>query len=70
VVGADGRPPYCHDFFASHTHLDHTGYAPSVVAPLLVKLGVSKAEYAEAGLTLIRSTVMNPYHDLARAARR
>ncbi|HYB30929.1 MAG TPA: hypothetical protein VEF89_30325 [Solirubrobacteraceae bacterium] len=68
VAGADGRPPYRHDFFASHTRLDRTEYAPSTLAPLLAQLGVSAAEYAQTGLTLIRSTVMNPYHDLAREA--
>lgn len=63
TAGADGRPPYPHDFFASHTRLDHTEYRPSLVTPLLVKLAVTDAEYV---LTLTRSTVTNPHHDLAR----
>ena len=57
---------YDQKFFISRTTLSPTQYAPETVASFLDRLGVTRAEYEERGVFLLRSTLMNPWYGLAK----
>ncbi len=52
---------YSHSFFISRTVLSPTHYRAQTVQPFLDRLGVTTDEYAEQGVVLLRSTLMNPW---------
>jgi glutamate/tyrosine decarboxylase-like PLP-dependent enzyme len=52
--------PHKREFFVSKTRFDRSQYSSSSLSELLNKVGVSKLDYAKHGLTVLRSTVMNP----------
>jgi glutamate/tyrosine decarboxylase-like PLP-dependent enzyme len=52
---------YGHSFFVSRTVLSARHYRPETVQPFLQRLGVTQASYAEQGVVLLRSTLMNPW---------
>lgn len=54
-------------FFASRTTISPRQYSASTVQPFLDKLGVSKDEYLESGIFLLRSVLMNPWYAAAKA---
>jgi len=55
-------------FFVSRTRFDEAQYQAVTVRPLLERLGVSESDYARTGLFVLRSTVMNPWHEEAQKA--
>jgi hypothetical protein len=58
---------YDQKFFVSRTTLSPTQYSPETVASFLDRLGVTRAEYEESGVFLLRSTLMNPWYGLAKS---
>lgn len=57
---------YRQRFFVSRTTLSVRGYNPEAVAPMLERLGASRAEYETEGLFLLRSVLMNPWYSFAK----
>jgi len=55
-------------FFVSRTRFEEVQYRGASLRPLLERLGISEADYAKEGLFVLRSTVMNPWHEEARQA--
>jgi glutamate/tyrosine decarboxylase-like PLP-dependent enzyme len=53
-------------YFVSRTTLSNAQYSADTVAPFLERLGVSITEYAEHGVFLLRSVLMNPWYDQAK----
>jgi glutamate/tyrosine decarboxylase-like PLP-dependent enzyme len=61
-----GRKVFEQSFFVSRTVITADHYRPETVADFLERLGVSAEEYAEHGVLLLRSTLMNPWLVSAR----
>ena len=57
---------YDQNFFLSRTVLSADQYSLSAVRPFLERLGVSQSEFEEEGVFLLRSTLMNPWYELAK----
>jgi tyrosine decarboxylase len=55
-------------FFVSRTRFEEQQYQAASLAPLLDRLGVGVEEYQREGLFVLRSTVMNPWHQEAQLA--
>lgn len=53
------------DFFVSRTRLTESLYNYDSIAGVLKPLGISKDDYVKEGLFVLRSTVMNPFYQLA-----
>jgi glutamate/tyrosine decarboxylase-like PLP-dependent enzyme len=58
---SESHMPYRQDFFISHTHFLPSQYPYSSIRPLLVDLNITKKEYQENGLFILRSVIMNPW---------
>ena len=64
--GAAGeRMPYGHPFFVSRTVLEQEQYSSRSIKAVLSQLRVTPKEYAEEGLFVLRSAVMNPHYHMA-----
>lgn len=59
--------PYTKEYFVSNTTFEQSQYTGQSIEPVLRAIGVSPREYAERGLTVLRSTVMNPLYFTAQA---
>lgn len=59
---AAGERVYAQSFFVSRTSLVPGQYALETVGPFLARLGVNPTEYAENGVFLLRSVLMNPWY--------
>ena len=59
---AAGERVYAQSFFVSRTSLVPRQYALETVGPFLARLGVNPSEYAENGVFLLRSVLMNPWY--------
>jgi glutamate/tyrosine decarboxylase-like PLP-dependent enzyme len=55
-------------FFVSRTRFEEQQYRADTLVSLLIRLGVSSDDYSREGLFVLRSTVMNPWHEEARKA--
>jgi tyrosine decarboxylase len=55
-------------FFVSRTRFEDRQYRAGTLVPLLTRLGIAPEDYAREGLFVLRSTVMNPWHEAAREA--
>ncbi|HTS89839.1 MAG TPA: pyridoxal-dependent decarboxylase [Gemmatimonadales bacterium] len=55
-------------FFLSRTRFEDRQYRTASLRHLLARLAVEEKAYASEGLFVLRSTVMNPWHNEARAA--
>ncbi|HSB52835.1 MAG TPA: pyridoxal-dependent decarboxylase [Gemmatimonadales bacterium] len=55
-------------FFVSRTRFEEQQYQAASLGPLLGRLGVGVEEYQREGLFVLRSTVMNPWHEEAQRA--
>ncbi len=55
-------------FFVSRTRFEEQQYQAASLSPLLTRLGVGVDEYRREGLFVLRSTVMNPWHEEAQEA--
>jgi tyrosine decarboxylase len=55
-------------FFVSRTRFEERQYGSTTLTHLLGRLGISAEEYRKEGLFVLRSTVMNPWHNEAREA--
>ena len=58
--------PYAKEYFVSQTNFEQSQYPATALAPLLERLQIAPQEYAEQGLIVLRSTVMNPLYDIAQ----
>ncbi len=58
---------YNKSFFVSRTTISPARYSVGAVEGFLGRLGVSKDEYANAGVFLLRSVLMNPWYTEAKA---
>ena len=68
----NGMPPaqcirlsYEQPFFVSRTTFTKDLYTPESLTSLLKRLRINKKDYADKGLFVLRSTVMNPLYDVA-----
>ncbi len=59
---AAGERVYAQSFFVSRTSLVPGQYALETVGPFLSRLGVDPGEYADNGVFLLRSVLMNPWY--------
>ncbi len=66
ISSSDGRSVYNQSFFVSKTELRPSQYRQETVEDFLERLGVSLDEYAEEGVFLLRSVLMNPWYGLAK----
>lgn len=62
------RPSTVQPFFVSRTRFEERQYQAESLRPLLTRLGVGVEEYRREGLFVLRSTVMNPWHEEAQQA--
>ena len=62
------RPSSTQPFFASRTRFEEEQYRAASLKPLLTRLGVGIEAYQREGLFVLRSTVMNPWHEEAQQA--
>jgi glutamate/tyrosine decarboxylase-like PLP-dependent enzyme len=53
-------------FFVSRTRFEEQQYRADTLVPLLTRLGIASDDYTREGLFVLRSTVMNPWHEEAR----
>lgn len=53
-------------YFVSRTTLSNAQYSAETIAPFLDRLGVHITDYAEHGVFLLRSVLMNPWYDQAK----
>lgn len=69
VPGARTHPPSsAQPFFVSRTRFEEQQYRAASLKPLLTRLGVGIEAYQREGLFVLRSTIMNPWHEEARRA--
>lgn len=59
---AAGERVYAQSFFISRTSLAPAQYSLETVGPFLSRLGVSPGDYADNGVFLLRSVLMNPWY--------
>lgn len=57
---------YDQQFFVSRTVLSPRQYSTPTVADFLDRLGVTEAAFEQHGVFLLRSTLMNPWYDVAK----
>jgi hypothetical protein len=55
-------------FFVSRTRFEERQYSACSLKPLLTRLGIEAEDYRKEGLFVLRSTVMNPWHEEAQQA--
>ncbi len=55
-------PPHSQKFFLSKTKFSNTEYSYNSVRTILDRLGVDEDEYNQAGLFVLRATLMNPWY--------
>jgi glutamate/tyrosine decarboxylase-like PLP-dependent enzyme len=55
-------------FFVSRTRFEERQYSACSLKPLLTRLGIEAEDYRKDGLFVLRSTVMNPWHEEAQQA--
>lgn len=55
-------------FFVSRTRFEERQYRGATLGHLLDRLGITREEYSREGLFVLRSTVMNPWHEEAGEA--
>lgn len=55
-----------YDYFASKSKFFNNIYSYESLEPIFNKLGVSKEEYKNEGLFVFRTTVMNPFYQMAK----
>ena len=60
------KMPYSQEFFVSRTTLTDEQYKPSSIPGILEKFGFSIFDYERHGIFVLRSTLMNPWHHLAK----
>jgi hypothetical protein len=53
-------------FFVSRTVIDPSHYSDETAGEFLGRLGVTREEYAESSVFLIRSVLMNPWYSQAK----
>ena len=61
------QTPYAKEYFVSNTKFERSQYSSDSLAALLAQLHISAEDYDAHGLIVLRSTVMNPLYDTARA---
>jgi hypothetical protein len=61
------QTPYAKEYFVSNTKFERGQYSSQSLSALLVQLGIPAEDYDAHGLIVLRSTVMNPLYDTARA---
>lgn len=62
-----GERVYDQSFFVSRTTLSPKQYSESTVAGFLERLGVTQDDYSREGVFLLRSVLMNPWYQHAKA---
>lgn len=65
INSADQESIHSKSFFVSRTTLAPNQYSVEATREFLSKLGVTEAEFAESGVFLLRSVLMNPWYELA-----
>ena len=63
---SESRRVYDQRFFVSRTTLTPAQYRADTVRNFLDRLGVTTDQYEREGVFLLRSVLMNPWHDLAK----
>jgi glutamate/tyrosine decarboxylase-like PLP-dependent enzyme len=61
------QTPYAKEYFVSNTKFERSQYSSQSLSILLAQLGITAEDYDAHGLIVLRSTVMNPLYDTARA---
>lgn len=62
---AENPEAFSRSFFLSHTELKKGSYEYESISDILKKFGITKREYEQHGLFVLRSTVMNPWYPIA-----
>ncbi len=68
IPGVRHGPSTTQPFFVSRTRFEEQQYRAASMAPLLTQLGIGQEQYQRDGLFVLRSTVMNPWHEEAQRA--
>jgi tyrosine decarboxylase len=72
AASAPGAPTHApstaQPFFVSRTRFEEEQYRAASLEPLLTRLGVGIEAYRREGLFVLRSTIMNPWHEEAQQA--
>ena len=70
ISGADlgYKPPYAQPYFVSRTTFAKEQYQYKSIQKILEPFNIEQKEYDQHGLFVLRSTVMNPFYDIADQA--
>ncbi len=62
------KTPHALEYFVSKTWIDSSQYAPESIERLLHRFNISREQYLDKGIMVLRSTLMNPWYFTAERA--